>query len=365
MNNFTGIYIHIPFCKRKCNYCAFVSVCDFSLQKDYVKALVREIESKKNPNEIVSTIYIGGGTPSTLYAGGLSEIISVIRKCFNVLENAEITVEVNPESFVFDFASECKSCGVNRISMGVQSSNDKFLTHAGRLHDVEKVKNAVVLANDVGISNVSGDLIYGFNGQTVTDVISDVKFLKSLPFTHISTYALSIEKGTPFYNNNEITDDDIQADMYEEIVKLLSFDGWERYEISNFAKNGSYSKHNDKYWKRVNYIGFGVAAHSLYNNVRWANTSDVKDYIRGITEVERTILSEEDIKEETIMLALRTKDGINLDCFKNNFRVDLLPEKSSQIKKLLDAGVIFLDNNKLKVTQKGVFVLNYIITELI
>ena len=365
MDNFVGIYIHIPFCKRKCNYCAFVSVCDFSLQRDYVKALIREIESRKNVNEKVSTIYVGGGTPSTLYSGGLHEILSAVKKCFNVIDDAEITVEVNPESFTPDFAKECKENGVNRISMGVQSSNEKYLTYAGRLHDVDAVKKAINLANSVGITNVSGDLIYGFNGQTISDVIADVNFLKEMPFTHVSTYALSIEKGTPFYESQEITNDDLQADMYEEIAKILTCDGWDMYEVSNFAKYGRYSRHNDKYWKRVNYLGFGASAHSLYNDVRWANTDSVKDYIDGKIEQERTVLTKEDVREETVMLSLRTKDGLDLDFYKNKFGVDLLNEKNDKIKTLVDAGFLIVDNKRLIVTQKGVFVLNYIITELI
>ena len=365
MDNYLGIYIHIPFCKRKCNYCAFVSVCDFSLQQDYVKSLINEIKSYANKEEKVSTIYFGGGTPSTLYLGGLTKILSTVRNCFDVTVDAEITVEVNPESFSFEFAKECRECGVNRISMGIQSSSNKYLSLAGRLHDVDYVINAVKTANDVGITNVSGDLIYGFEGQTIENVVDDVKFLTKLPIMHISTYALSVEKDTPFYKSKVRTDDDLQADMYEEISKTLSKLGFERYEVSNFAKNGFISRHNDKYWKRVNYLGFGVSAHSLYNDVRWANTSDVREYINGKTVIERIDLGVKDIREETIMLALRTKDGLNLNYYQELFGVDLLEEKCEQIKRFLDDGFVQLKNGNLIVAQKGIFLLNFIITELI
>ncbi len=364
MDKRCAIYIHIPFCKRKCNYCAFVSVCDENKQKPYVEALKNEIEKRGNGAEI-STVYIGGGTPSTLYRGAIKDILNCVRKNYKLTNNCEITVEGNPESITEDFCAECKECGVNRISMGVQSTCNEILHTLGRIHDNDAYKKAIQTVRKF-ISNISCDLIIGAPNQSIEQAEKDVRALIGEGIPHVSVYALSIEEGTPFYKNSVSVDEDLQADMYDVVFELLKQNGYNRYEVSNFAKEGYESKHNIKYWYGAIYYGFGASAHSLNDGfIRQENTSDVDEYIKGVTSVNERVISKEEQKEEAIMLNLRTIYGLNVKEFNALFSCDLLSEKAEQIGRLSGLGLINVSNEVLTVTDKGFYLLNTIITELI
>ena len=363
--NKPAIYIHIPFCKRKCNYCAFVSVCDKTKQKEYISALIKEIESKANKSEI-STVYIGGGTPSTLYKGAITQILDAVKKCFSLTANCEITVEGNPDSITEEFVKECKDNGVNRISLGIQSTHKHTLEFLGRIHDEFAYKKAIEIIRANGIDNISGDLIIGVPNQTKQEIEQDIIALVHSDLSHISVYSLSIEEGTPFYKNGVTVDEDSQADMYELVCSLLKKHGYDRYEVSNFAKDGKISKHNSKYWKGVVYYGFGVAAHSLLpGDERSENTSSINEYLQGITTISSHPLSKQEKMEERIMLLLRTSDGLDISAFNKDFSTDLVANKKEQINKLKDNGLIKIENETIKVTDKGFYLLDSIIMELI
>ncbi|MBO5223241.1 MAG: radical SAM family heme chaperone HemW [Clostridia bacterium] len=365
MDKRRAIYIHIPFCKRKCNYCAFVSVCDESKQKPYIKALKNEIEKRGNGAEI-STVYVGGGTPSTLYKGAITEVLNCVKNNFVLTPDCEITVEGNPDSITDDFCVECKQNGVNRISMGVQSTCNEILTTLGRIHDKTAYLCAIETVRNHGIFNISCDLIIGVPNQSREQVRADVLELINTDIPHISVYALTIEEGTPFYRDNVTVDEDLQADMYDDVFALLTKNGYNRYEVSNFAKSGFESRHNTKYWYGAIYYGFGASAHSLSDGfIRSENTSDVDDYINGITTVSSRVIPIEERKEEAIMLNLRTVYGLDINDFNVKFSCDLLRDKADEISKLKKLGLVSVKNGILSATDKGFYLLNSIITELI
>ena len=365
MDKRPAIYIHIPFCKRKCNYCAFVSVCDENKQKPYVTALKNEIEKRGNGAQI-SSVYIGGGTPSTLYKGAIKEILDCVKKHYNLTPDCEITVEGNPDSITDEFCAECKQNGVNRISMGVQSTCNEILHTLGRIHDKTAYLRAIETVRKHGIFNISCDLIIGVPNQTLEQVEQDVTALINQDVPHISVYALSIEEGTTFYKNNVSVDEDLQADMYDRVCSLLKERGYNRYEVSNFSKNGFESKHNTKYWYGVIYYGFGASAHSLNDGfIRRENTPSVDDYINGVTMIEERKIDEAEQMEEAIMLNLRTIYGLNVKEFNARFSCNLLLDKAEQITKLKALDLISLHNDVLTATDKGFYLLNTIITELI
>ncbi len=365
MDKRPAIYIHIPFCKRKCNYCAFVSVCDENKQKPYVTALKNEIEKRANGAEI-SSVYIGGGTPSTLYRGAIKDILDCVKANYLLSADCEVTVEGNPDSITDEFCKECKACGVNRISMGVQSTCNEILHTLGRIHDNLAYKRAIQTIRNHGIFNISCDLIIGVPTQTLTQVREDVENLVSTNIPHISVYALTVEEGTPFYNNNVCVDEDLQADMYDAVFELLTKNGYNRYEVSNFAKIGYESRHNTKYWYGAIYYGFGASAHSLNDGfVRSENTSNVDEYIGGVTTVSAREIPIQERKEEAIMLNLRTTYGLNVKEFDSKFSCALLQDKAEQIAKLTNLGLICLNGDILSATNKGFYLLNTIITELL
>lgn len=340
-------------------------MCDESKQKPYVTALKNEIEKKANAAEI-STIYIGGGTPSTLYRGAIKDIISCVKNNYKLTGDCEITVEANPDSVNDEFCVECKESGVNRISMGVQSTDNKILHTLGRIHDKTAYKRAIETIRNHGIFNISCDLIIGVARQSKEQVKSDVNELVSLCIPHVSVYALSIEEGTPFFSQGVTVDEDLQADMYDDVYKDLFKHGYVRYEVSNFAKQGYESKHNLKYWYGAIYYGFGASAHSLLDGyVRAENTSDVDEYIGGTTVISSKKIPPQERMEESIMLNLRTLYGLDITAFDNQFGSNLLKDKERQINKLKGCGLISVENGILRATNKGFYLLDSIITELI
>lgn len=361
MNN--GIYIHIPFCKSKCGYCSFNSCTDLKMAPLYLPALIAEIQKRADKLNIYDTIYFGGGTPSVLTAVQFNNIMSAIRENFSIAENCEITVEVNPESCEKNFIENLAAQKVNRISLGLQSDNDEILFKIGRIHNFGDFLKALNTILNCGIENISADLITGLPGQSVKDFQKTLKNIVTLPLKHISFYALTIEEGTPFFNNGYTVDPDTQAQMYSDGISILKENGFYRYEVSNFAKTGFESRHNSKYWDLTPYIGLGLSAHSYINRERIENTDSLIDYLSGKTVKKSTIIGDKETIEEYIMLALRTSKGLDTSYLKDNLKYDILKEK--QIEKLLKLKAIILENGFIKLFGDAFYILNSIILELI
>ena len=333
------------------------------MQNNYFSRLETEIESFGEKVEI-NTIYFGGGTPSVVDRGIITKIKRAIDEKFILRNDYEFTVECNPESVTDEFCNEIASVGVNRVSIGLQSANNEILKSIGRVHTVEQFIQAVEKIKSYGITNISGDLILGLPNQDKTDIKTAIEIFDRLDLAHISVYALSVEEGTPLYRSGYRPDDDFQADLYDYAVELLAQNGYERYEVSNFARSGKISKHNYKYWVGADYYGFGVSAHSLVKSVRYENAPTLEEYLANPLDKKALPLSKNDMREEKIMLALRTSDGLDLAEYKTLYG-DLAIEKSDQIAKLKSSGLIEIDGDKLRATAKGFYLLNTIITELI
>jgi len=376
-----GIYIHIPFCVSKCKYCAFVSmVAGEDDKKRYFVDLLNEIsmQAKKYSKQYsVASIYIGGGTPSCLDYYYVRDLLSCIYKNFAVKNTAEITIEINPSSADRLKIREYILSGVNRFSIGLQSINPKILKDMGRTHSVQDFEKVVTEIRDYGVKNISADLILGYPGQKLSDIKDILTLLTKLQIPHISTYMLQVEQGTKLkalVDNGAVAlpDEDLVVDMYNLIYDTLSKNGYGRYELSNFAKPTFESVHNSAYWKRKDYLGIGLAAHSYIDGTRFANTENISEYAQRIEEKQEIPievsknLSKEEMKEEFIMLSLRTKEGIDLEAYKAEFNENLAFKKKSTFATLIKHGFLILtDDNHLVCTSKGFLVLNKIIIELI
>ena len=380
-NKDLSIYVHIPFCSSKCYYCNFCSSVETEKTKrEYVKCLINEIKSCKLSNYIVKTIYFGGGTPSVLDEKLVEQILKQIKKKFVVDNNAEITIEANPNSLTREKLKYYRQLGINRLSIGVQTFNRKSLKYVGRVDNGEvskykrKVINILKYAKKLGFENISADFILGLPFQTNFHIESCLKQLSKF-VSHFSCYMLQIEEGTKLFNliKNHDLDDKI-ANQYERAVKKLEKMGYHRYEISNFSKPTFESKHNNVYWERKDYIGFGLSAHSLINETRFYNTSNLKDYISfwksennfdlSIKERVRFMekLTQDDKLEETIMLSLRTSKGLCLSEFEKNF---YNIKQNENYKMLLKEGFVAEKGDYLVLTKKGILVANEIIVKLI
>ncbi len=360
------LYIHIPFCKSKCAYCDFFSgKADEKAYDEYVTQLKDKIEcwSKKTVKQL-SSVYFGGGTPSVLGSKRLCEILDHIKHSFDIETNAEITVEVNPESGkCLDFEKLYK-CGFNRISVGMQSSDKNELRLLGRIHDTDDVRQTITNAKKAGIGNISLDLMLGIPCQTEQSLKKSIDFCAEQGVTHISSYILKIEEGTPFYTNRDkydFADEDKQAELYLFAVEHLEKSGYKQYEISNFAKPGFESRHNTGYWTLDEYIGLGPSAHSFFNDKRFYYERDMQSFIQNKTIPDGTGGGE----EEYIMLSLRLVKGLDFDEYKRLFGKDISENTFKTADKYIKAGLMKRTENRLAFTPKGFLVSNAIISELI
>ena len=322
MNKNIGIYVHFPFCKRKCAYCDFVSFPNLELESEYVSLLIDEISSSDVKGKI-STVYFGGGTPSVLDAENIEKVLSALKNLSNAeFCPTELTIEANPESLTYEKALFYKKIGFNRISIGVQSFDDSVLKICERLHNAETALNAVKIATDI-FDNVSCDLIVGLPGQSVDVLTESIEILNKFNVKHVSCYTLQLEEGTRLYNRVQsgkltLPSEDEVCDAFNAVKQKLNALGFNRYEVSNFSKLGYESRHNLSYWQRINYIGYGISAHSLIDNVRFNNPSTFAEYkemvLNGKGRFE-TVLSVDDVRFEKLMLGLRMTKGVDVDCF--------------------------------------------------
>ena len=355
-------YIHIPFCKSKCFYCAFTSTCNLNLETGYVISLLKDIDTNYQNNEL-KTLYFGGGTPSLLKIEHVKKIINK----FKFEENPEITFEINPDNANIEYLIELKNCGINRLSIGIQTFNDDILKLIGRKHDSKTAISAVKNAQTAGFNNISVDFIYGLPNQNTGMFRQDLKTAKKLNIQHISLYGLKIEKNTVFENNlpENLPDDDRQADMYEAAIDELN--EYVHYEVSNFAKNTDFkSKHNINYWKNREYYGFGCAAHGYENGIRYANALNIKKYIESplLREFGHTETPEEKLQEE-IFLGLRLSEGINTSEINNKFNIDFEKKYKNILEKYQKTGHILKTNDGFKLSVKGFLVSTLILAEFV
>ena len=348
-----GLYIHVPFCMRKCRYCDFYSVTDLSLTDLYTSAVIRNIKAY---GYSFDTVYFGGGTPSLLTPKQISAILSAAE----IAPNAEISMECNPNSVTENYLREVRLAGVNRLSFGVQSFDDNELKMLGRLHDSAQAIEAIETAKKVGFDNISADLMLAVSGQTFESLRRSLSTVAKLPLTHISAYMLKVEEGTPLAADEQllaqIPDEDDTADMYLEAVKKLDEAGFEQYEISNFARDGFECRHNLKYWRCEEYLGIGPAAHSFIDGARFACPKDLGRFISS--EMQETVtLDEGGNAEEKAMLALRlVKEGLSLDAY---------PESEKRAEMLIKGGLLKKEKGTLRLTPEGCLVSNQIICHLL
>lgn len=368
------IYIHIPFCRGKCNYCAFNSIVSGASERAvYVEALIREIEIR-GKNSAAETIYIGGGTPTTLTLTELEKIFDVAKKNFHVNKRAEITVEANPGTVDENYLRGLKNLGVNRLSLGVQSFDDALLKILGRIHDSQTATETVALAKKI-FDNVSVDLMYGLPTQTLEGLRRDVERVKNLDVQHVSIYGLEIEEGTKFFElartgNLPLPDDDTCADMYEYITQTLPALGYRRYEVSNFAKKNFESRHNVGYWTGKHYVGLGAGAHSFDGNLRTSNVRDVKTYINRIgagltvSNVEE-VVTRQTAMEEFCFLGLRMTDGVDARTFAQNFGASIFDVFGRVIERNLRLGLLDVDGDRIFLTSRGMSLSNEVFADFL
>lgn len=373
-----GLYIHIPFCDRKCDYCDFVS---YSMGEEaqhlFKDALFKEMDMYRTQcsKMVFNSVYIGGGTPSVMYDGFMYELSRKIYSTFAFEGEIEFTVEVNPNSFNMSKAMEYLRSGVNRISMGVQCLDSKVLRNVGRVQTMENIDNAFKVLHKTGLVNVNADVMIGLPGQSLEAVKETIDYLLSQNVKHISVYSLQVEENTLLFKKIKMgrvkpLSDNACIKMYKAVNSMLNKAGFIRYEVSNFAIPTYESKHNFKYWKDVDYLGLGVSAHSFMDGYRFSNTNRLDEYIDLINEDKLPVVNKEFIRDserrtEYIMLSLRLATGLNLEKFRKTFNEDLLKTRGQQIQNLIKGGFLYIEDGYLKVAPQHFYVSNRIIVELL
>ena len=369
-----SIYIHIPFCISKCNYCDFNSYANSDeLIQGYIDALKKQIveDTSFTKNDICKTIYIGGGTPSYIDSKYIVDILKVIYTKYRVDEELQITIEVNPSSVTYNKLQDYKKIGINRLSIGLQTTNDELLKVIGRRHTYNQFLDVYNMCKEVGFDNINVDIMFGLPNQTLEDVISDVSNVINLNPEHISCYSLILYENVPLYNiikseKYSLPNEDEEREMSLQIDRLLKQAQYEHYEISNYAKDGNYSKHNLMCWKQYEYIGFGAGAHSFIDGIRFCNTENIKLYIDNnrINILEK--MDKEDLMKEYMLLSMRLIDKIDSKRFKQKYDVDMFEKFSQQLQHLREQGYIYIDDNgKISLTRLGEDFNNYVCEQFI
>ena len=359
MSNSISIYIHIPFCKSKCIYCDFVSFPNCEKFFDtYLEKVKQEIDyhASKLKNRNVKTIFIGGGTPSLLGGEDIFNLVTFVLQKFSVSKQAEITIEVNPESFTKEKALWWKKAGINRFSFGLQSDDDVVLKKLGRIHNFSQFQNAVKEAKSLSFSNISADVLLGLPNQTPQKIRQTLRKIAKLGLAHISAYGLQVEKGTKLFElvKNEqikLPDEDLSNEIYNSAYLELKELGFHRYEISNFAKKGFECRHNQNYWIRGEFLGIGAGAYGFIDGAHYENTSNLIDYIKKDYVPQNIEKESKKTKmEETIMLALRTEKGLNISNFNKTFNIDFCEKFKPALDKLSQQKLIKITKNHIKIT---------------
>lgn len=363
-----GIYIHIPFCKQKCFYCDFCSFANKNeMQEKYVETVINEIKNITHKEKYtVTTIYLGGGTPSILNPNYIKNILQEIKSSFEILDDAEITIEINPGTVNEEKLKRYKEYGINRLSIGLQSANDKILKNIGRIHDYKQFEETFFYARKCGFKNINVDLMIGLPTQAIEDVKQTLEKIIQKNPEHISVYSLIIEEGTiieKLINENklQLPDEETERIMYWTVVNELKENGYNQYEISNFSKKTYESKHNTNCWKQKQYIGLGTSAHSYLNKKRYSNTNNIEEYIKNIQEnnISKNITIHEEQTEESTMneymlLGLRMIQGININEFKQKFKIDPTIKYKEILEKLQKENLIQITETSIKLTKQGI-----------
>ena len=379
-----GIYVHIPFCAKKCNYCDFYSLASGEDEKkNYIEALkmeIKEVSKKVSTDYEVYTIYFGGGTPSIIKADYIKEVLDVIRTHFQLYKvdfYPEITIECNPKTVDMEKLSIYKETGINRISLGLQSTDNDELKLLGRIHTYEDFLESYEMVRKSGFKNVNIDIMSAIPNQKIKTYEKSLNEIIKLNPEHISSYSLIIEEGTPFfkkYSENaplfkDLPSEDEDREMYALTSEKLDKSGYERYEISNYAKKGFYSRHNASYWDRVPYLGFGVGASSFFENERYKNMANLKEYIKkaGTEDIreEITKLNLNDAMSEFMFLGLRKTAGVSKSEFKNNFTFSIEKIFGKIIEKHIKNRLLLDDGGFLRLSDRGLDISNYVISEFL
>lgn len=375
-DNKIGIYVHIPFCKQKCEYCDFISYCGKdNLIEEYIKAVKKEIKMQ-NIQSFISTVYIGGGTPSYIDSEYIVAILKEIKK--KPFENdAEITIEVNPGTVTKEKLESYKKVGINRLSIGLQTTQERLLKEIGRIHNFEQFLETYQLARKVGFQNINVDLMIGLPNQRIKDIKESLEKIIALHPEHISVYSLIVEENTPISKKIEkgelqLPEEDTERNMYWYVKNILELNGYKHYEISNFAKQGYIAKHNWNCWGQKEYIGFGAAAHSYRNMIRYSNIENVEEYIQNIkhgrlrkNRIIHEIQKYEDAKKEFMLLGLRKIEGVSIRDFRNKFQENPIFLFRHKLKRLTDENLIAIDLNYIRLTNRGMDFANLVWEEFV
>lgn len=367
------LYVHIPFCVRKCQYCDFLSGPSDEETKDrYIEALLKEIRAAEHTEdyEIVS-VFIGGGTPSALKAEAIASIMRTLQEKFFFCEDAEVTIEANPGTVDPEKLTIYRNVGINRLSLGLQSTDAEELKLLGRIHSYEEFLKSYEWAREAGFSNINIDLMFAIPGQTGEAWRQHLYQVAELNPEHISAYSLIIEEGTPFAEQNlDLPDEDTEYQMYEDTAEILERYGYRQYEISNYAKQGYMCRHNAGYWQRLEYLGFGLGASSLYGGMRFSNTHQMQEYLKESRNPDQirkdvTVLSRNEQIEEFMFLGLRMTEGISEKKFKENFNVRLMDIYGDILQKYEETGFMEHIETKWRLTRKGIHVSNHILADFL
>lgn len=375
-----SLYVHIPFCIKKCNYCDFLSFagCSMLEQESYMQQLFREIECFRDvaKNYVVKTIFIGGGTPSVLQEELVEQLFRQIQAVWQIAEDAEITMECNPGTLTTRKLAEYRTCGINRLSIGLQSADNKELKRLGRIHNYEQFIANYKLAREAGFRNINVDIMAALPGQTQNSFGKTLAKLVELQPEHISVYSLIVEEGTPFADSPEVLEDlpseAVERRMYRYTKSILNSMGYERYEISNYAKPGYACKHNQVYWTGGEYLGFGLGAASYWNGMRFENTREIQDYVKNwdgldINKIRRNIVpdTQKSQMEEFMFLGLRLMCGVSKIEFEQRFGVSMEEVYGTVIQKYEKQGYLTWNHNYLKLTDAGIDVSNIIMADFL
>ncbi|MBP7174840.1 MAG: radical SAM family heme chaperone HemW [Thermoclostridium sp.] len=373
-----GVYIHIPFCVKKCNYCDFPSFPGLEdAFHEYAGAVCKEMErfSAEYGNPAVDSVFIGGGTPSLLSADDIAGIITTLRRVMNTTADAEITLEANPGTITREKARACKDTGMTRISLGLQAAQDHLLQSMGRIHTREMFLKSIEFITAVGIGNINADIMFGLPGQSMDDWLETMELVIGNDMNHISAYSLQIEKDTPWFElqkKGELpnVDEDLEREMYHRAVQRLGDIGYCHYEISNFAKPGFESRHNLKYWTGKPYLGFGASAHSFFHDERVANVAEPLEYIGKIRENQsprffREAIGQSEKLSERFFLGLRLIKGISLKSMENEFGREAINNYSDTIKQLENRKLLIKEGDLLRLTKNGLDFANQVWMEFL